>query len=97
MLWPIGQPFGEPRALATRSLEIWLEVLRAAGLPHERCGSLHLAYHEDEAQVLREYATLSEAAGDPAELLDAARLMQRSRGEARGTSGRALECPGNLH
>jgi D-hydroxyproline dehydrogenase subunit beta len=79
MLWPIGQPFGEPRALALRSLEIWLEVLRAAGLQHERCGSLHLAYHEDEAQVLREYAALSETEGEPAEILDAAGIMQRSR------------------
>ena len=31
MLWPIGQPLGELRALALRSLEIWLEVLRAGG------------------------------------------------------------------
>jgi len=79
MLWPIGQPFGEPRALALRSLDIWLEVLRAAGLPHERCGSLHLAYHEDEAQVLREYAALSATAGEPAEILDSAAILQRSR------------------
>ncbi len=79
MLWPIGQPFGEPRALALRSLDIWLEVLRAAGLPHERCGSLHLAYHEDEAQVLREYAALATIAGEPAEILESAAILQRSR------------------
>lgn len=79
MLWPIGQPFGEPRALALRSLEIWLEVLRAAGLPHECCGSLHLAYHEDEAQILREYAALSKTAGELVEVLDAAGIMQRTR------------------
>ncbi len=78
MLWPVGQPLGIPRALALRSLEIWLEVLRAAGLPHECCGSLHLAYHEDEAQILREYAELSGAAGEPVELLDAASITQRS-------------------
>lgn len=79
MLWPIGQPFGEPRALALRSLEIWLEVLRAAGLPYECCGSLHLAYHEDEAQVLREYASLSESAGEPVEIMDSAGIIARSR------------------
>src|SRR5262249_52763791 len=44
MLWPIGQPLGPLRALALRSLEIWGDVLRAAELPSERCGSLHLAY-----------------------------------------------------
>jgi FAD dependent oxidoreductase TIGR03364 len=55
MLWPIGQPAGEMYRLARRSLEIWTDVLRDTGLWHERTGSLHLAYHEDEAQVLREF------------------------------------------
>src|SRR5262249_2064847 len=55
MLWPIGQPAGRMRRMATRSLEIWGQVLRAAGLWHERTGSLHLAYREEEAQVLREF------------------------------------------
>jgi D-hydroxyproline dehydrogenase subunit beta len=55
MLWPIGQPPGPLYQLARRSLEIWLEVLRAAGIWHERTGSLHLAYHDDEAEVLREF------------------------------------------
>src|SRR5262249_29651767 len=57
MLWPIGQPAGPRRDLALRSLAIWLDVLRDSGLWHERAGSLHLAYHEDEAQVLREVAS----------------------------------------
>jgi FAD dependent oxidoreductase TIGR03364 len=55
MLWPIGQPAGSLYDLARRSLEVWLEVLPAAGLWHERSGSLHLAYHDDEAQVLGEF------------------------------------------
>src|ERR1700680_4416231 len=54
MLWPIGQPAGPLHELARRSLEIWHEVLPASGLWHERSGSLHLAYHADEAQVLDE-------------------------------------------
>src|ERR1017187_7687772 len=57
MLWPIGQPFGPRRTLAVRSLEIWLEVLAASGLWHERTGSLHLAYRDDEAQVIRDFAS----------------------------------------
>ena len=56
MLWPIGQPIGPLRRLAARSLQIWLEVLESSGLWHERTGSLHLAYRDDEAQVLREFA-----------------------------------------
>ncbi len=41
--------------MALRSRELWLEVLRASSLWHQECGSLHLAYHGDEAQVLREF------------------------------------------
>ncbi len=55
MIWPIGQPPGPLYDLARRSREIWLDVLRASGLWHDACGSLHLAYHDDEAQVLREF------------------------------------------
>jgi FAD dependent oxidoreductase TIGR03364 len=56
MLWPIGQPAGVLRQLALRSMEIWREVLQASRLWNEQCGSFHLAYHGDEAQVLREFA-----------------------------------------
>lgn len=59
MLWPIGQPAGARYQMARRSLEIWLDVLRAANLWYDPCGSLHLAYHDDEAQVLREYLDIS--------------------------------------
>ncbi len=56
MIWPIGQPAGPRHDLARRSREIWLDVLRASGIWHRECGSLHVAHHEDEAQVLREFA-----------------------------------------
>jgi FAD dependent oxidoreductase TIGR03364 len=56
MIWPVGQPPGPLYRLARRSRELWLELLAASGLWHRPCGSLHLAYHEDEAQVLREFA-----------------------------------------
>jgi FAD dependent oxidoreductase TIGR03364 len=79
MLWPIGQPLGEPRALAVKSLEIWLDVLRQAGLPHDCCGSLHLAYHEDEAQILYEYAERSSSAGEPVEVLAPVQVGQRTK------------------
>ncbi len=59
MIWPIGQPIGPLYGLARRSRELWREVLRASGLWHRECGSLHLAYREDEAQVLSEFALQS--------------------------------------
>src|ERR1017187_10820482 len=74
MLWPIGQPFGPRRTLAVRSLEIWLEVLAASGLWHERTGSLHLAYRDDEAQVIRDFASECSAYGEHLNLLGAAEV-----------------------
>ena len=47
MIWPIGQPLGDLHNLASRSRDLWLEVLESAGLWHERTGSLHLSYHEN--------------------------------------------------
>lgn len=78
MLWPIGQPAGPPQRLALRSLEIWRQVLRASGLWHEPAGSLFLAYREDEAQVLREFAALACPAGFSCELLDPGQVGGRS-------------------
>jgi FAD dependent oxidoreductase TIGR03364 len=69
MLWPIGQPFGPLRSMANRSLEIWLDVLSGSGLWHEQGGSLHLAYRDDEVQILREFAAESARHGEEIELL----------------------------
>src|SRR5208283_2028799 len=76
MLWPIGQPLGPLYQLARRSLEIWLDVLRAGGIWHEQAGSLHLAYHDDEAHVLREFvARAAETHG--CEILDSTQVAAR--------------------
>jgi FAD dependent oxidoreductase TIGR03364 len=69
MLWPIGQPLGPLHELAMRSREIWLDVLASSRLWHERSGSLHLAYRDDEAQVLREFVAQAAGQGHPCELL----------------------------
>lgn len=63
MIWPIGQPPGAMHHMAMRSREIWLEVLQESGIWHERVGSLHLAYRDDEAQVLSEFAQEAEPNG----------------------------------
>jgi len=76
MIWPIGQPPGPRHDLALRSREHWLQVLRAAGLWHQTCGSLHLAYHDDETQVLREFAT-GAAQGYPCQLCTAGQVTDR--------------------
>jgi FAD dependent oxidoreductase TIGR03364 len=77
MLWPIGQPAGEMYRLARRSLEIWGDILRDAELWHRRTGSLHLAYHEDEAQVLREFVGWTGWVERGCEFLTARQVIQR--------------------
>jgi FAD dependent oxidoreductase TIGR03364 len=76
MLWPIGQPPGPLYRLARRSLEIWQDVLRASGLWHAPVGSLHLAHHEDEAAVLREFVA-AEGKERSCTLLTAAQITDR--------------------
>ena len=77
MIWPIGQPSGPLYQLARRSRDLWLEVLAASGLWHARSGSLHLAYHEDEEQVLREFAGEAAHEGRPCELWTPSQLKAR--------------------
>ena len=54
MIWPIGQPDGMLYHRALRSRYIWKEIVDKACFWHHECGSLHLAYHEDEWKVLQE-------------------------------------------
>lgn len=69
MIWPIGLPSGDLHQTALRSREIWSNVLAQAGIWYEPIGSLHLAYHDDEASVLEEFLTLSHEAGFAVRLL----------------------------
>jgi len=80
MIWPIGQPMGELYDLARRSREVWLNVLQAADLWHERTGSLHLAYHDDEVAVLREFISAVPATGYECQWLDPSQVLAKSFG-----------------
>ncbi|RYG00123.1 MAG: TIGR03364 family FAD-dependent oxidoreductase, partial [Chitinophagaceae bacterium] len=60
MIWPIGQPDGVMYERATLSRRIWLETAAEAGLFHDQVGSLHLAYHKDELEVLSQLASIYE-------------------------------------
>ncbi len=55
MIWPIGQPRGPLRERAFASRAVWQQLSEAAGFDLEPCGSLHLAYREDELAVLEEF------------------------------------------
>jgi FAD dependent oxidoreductase TIGR03364 len=55
MLWPVGQPVGYRREIATKSRDIWHSLLKESGIWHQETGSLHVCYHDDEAEVVHEY------------------------------------------
>lgn len=78
MVWPIGQPPGVMREMAIRSRQIWSETLKAAGIWHRECGSLHLAYHEDELEVLGEFNSLGNELGYSTEILSVPEVLAKS-------------------
>lgn len=77
MVWPMGQPAGERLDVALESRRHWLDVLRGAGLWHDASGSMHLAYHEDEVAVLREFAADANERGYDVEWMSAAAVQER--------------------
>jgi D-hydroxyproline dehydrogenase subunit beta len=77
-IWPIGQSAGEMHAMALRSRALWLGILASADLPHRATGSLHLAYSDDEREVLREFAELAPGAGYNCQWLPASEVLKLS-------------------
>jgi len=78
MIWPIGQPAGEMHQMALRSRQIWLQLLNSERFPYRRTGSLHLAYREDEAEVLREFGEIAPPVGYQCEWLRASEAVRFS-------------------
>jgi D-hydroxyproline dehydrogenase subunit beta len=61
MVWPIGQPDGPLHQLALKSRALWREITQETGAWAHECGSLHLAYRDDEWNVISEFAGLASA------------------------------------
>ncbi|MBI1310897.1 TIGR03364 family FAD-dependent oxidoreductase [bacterium] len=78
MIWPIGQPAGEPFLVALRSRAFWLELAEAAGLWLNPCGSIHLARHADELAVLDEFCSVSAAGDYSVRMLTRDEVLQRA-------------------
>jgi FAD dependent oxidoreductase TIGR03364 len=78
MVWPIGQPQGRLYELAVRSRNIWKKTAAGAGIWYEPAGSLHVAYQDDEQQVLHELFEIFSREGRPVEWLDKDAVQQRS-------------------
>jgi D-hydroxyproline dehydrogenase subunit beta len=95
MVWPIGQPAGPKLRSALHSRSLWRQLMRETGLWANECGSLHLAYRDDEWQVLREFADQC-AANYPCELLPPSEVRKiSSASQQRGLQG-ALWSPNEI-
>ena len=70
MIWPIGQPEGNLYNRAMRSKMIWKEIAGTSAFPADECGSLHLAYHDDEWIVLQELEQAFKSGGRPVSLMN---------------------------
>ncbi len=78
MVWPIGQPHGELYQTALASRERWLQLEREAGIAVNPCGSIHLAHHPDEWQVLQQFAALSSSLKVACQLLNPNEIHQQT-------------------
>lgn len=77
MVWPIGQPGGQLYQRAVRSRDIWKELAEQSGIWYDPCGSMHLAYHADEWQVLQELEFLFSQENRPTFLWSADMIVDR--------------------
>ena len=79
MIWPVGQVRGEMLDIAMRSTAIWQELSSEAKFFCEQSGSMHLAYQDDEYNVLCEYVE-SEGQHRPVGMLDGNEVQKRAPG-----------------
>jgi len=80
MLWPIGQPEGVLYDRAIRSREIWKDYLQSSSIPYNSCGSLHLAYSNEEFEVINELNDVFSASGRPVNLINPEQIANRFDG-----------------
>ena len=77
MIWPIGQP-ATTFDRAMRARETWLTLADQAGFWARPWGSLHLAYHEEELNVLEEFIATTRSVGYCCRLLTPEETVLRS-------------------
>jgi FAD dependent oxidoreductase TIGR03364 len=77
MIWPIGQATGPLFERAMLSRSIWKEICEEANIWHDEVGSMHLAYHDDELQVIKEYVEVNQHFRD-CSLLSPKQALQKS-------------------
>lgn len=78
MIWPVGQPAGRLYERAIYSRDCWREIGDKSGIWYDPVGSLHVAYHPDEWQVLQETFEAFTREGREVSLLNPSETRRRS-------------------
>lgn len=78
LIWPIGQPSGKLLERALDSRETWKKMARKAGFWLNKNGSLHLAYQQDELDVLVEFAETAHREGYDFRVLNPEDVLSKS-------------------
>jgi FAD dependent oxidoreductase TIGR03364 len=91
MIWPIGQPTGRLYERAIKSRDCWKEIGDSSNLWYDPVGSLHLAYHNDEWQVLQELFEIFTKEGRDVQLLNKKEALEKS------TIANEKNCLGGLY
>src|SRR5579871_3636492 len=78
MIWPIGQPAGKLYDRAIKSRNIWKKIGDEANIDYSTSGSLHVAYHTDEWQVLQELYEAFKKEGRDVHLLNKESIAKKS-------------------
>ncbi len=99
LIWPIGQAPGEGLDRALRSRVHWLQLANEAGFWINPSGSLHLAHHLDEEQVLHEFLDIYHDAAFDTEWLTPRQTIEKcgvvNPTHLRGSLWSATECTVN--
>ncbi len=80
LIWPIGQAKGPLLDRAMRSRTAWLTVAPEAGIWLNQNGSLQLAHHQDEWDIINEFYEANKDDGFQVELIDPAKAKALSPG-----------------
>ena len=80
MIWPVGQPDGNLYERAVRTKEILLDYLNEANIKYNACGSLHLAYSEEEMNVVEEIGSFFKSKNRPVSVINASTVLQNYNG-----------------
>lgn len=78
MIWPIGQPAGKQYERAIKSRDRWKDIGDCSDLWYDPVGSLHVAYYDDEWQVLQELFEIFKNEGRDVQLLNKNAILKKS-------------------